>query len=1322
MSTIEQSIYNEVFISYSRKNVDFARKIVDAIYADGRKNVWIDWEDIEYAEDWWQKIQQGIDSAENFLFILTPDSARSQICYDEVAYAVSSGKRIIPLSYIQITQAEDFEKIHPAISQHNWLPFDQEANFDAGMAQLFKTLDTDLAHVRFHTRLQTRAREWELSELNSAYLLSTGELDEANNWLASFAQEEKIPLATDLQREYIAASQIAVNETRERERKLEERVRRTRLYLFAAIPSIIGLIITSILAVQAFIQRQEAVQRSIDSDSISNATFASFWGRDGEDPLIGLSYALEANNLDSPPVEAQVTLAELAWQPGARRQLVGHLGEIWGVAYSADGQSVFSGAGSFTGLPDNRLIQWDVSTGDIIHEFVDGHDDRIYSVATSPDGRYVATGSQDTNVVIWDLETREILHVLGDGSLEHGVPIFNVLFTHDSSRLISAGSDRIIVWDVETGAIERRVVGMHVDHILDMDISDDDQLVFSGSFDGSIRLWELDTGEIVQSMDAGQITGARFFPDETQAVTSDQDGDVIIWDLATGEIIRKIEYETAALRGGVIVTPDGERLVSADALGNVLIWELNRLSSIPSTSFHGHSGRINSIALNPESSDVATASFDRTLIVWDILGRGAEVRRFDEHTHTDRVYSAQLSPDGSQMASSTSDGEIILWDAQTGEQIRRITSSNGTIYDLSYNIDGTVLASASEDGSVSFWNPATGDFIQRYEEFSAPVRTITYSPDGNFLAAAGGQTQVSLQRPADNRIIIWNQSGEIVATLTGHDASIRALAFTPDSTKILSSSDDAQIILWDINSQELERVYSAHEDAVWSLSFNQDGTEFLSGSRDTDIIRWQTETGTILSRLSQHSSGVRALAFHPDGIHAVSGAGTLDTSASLDDFELFYWNLEEEVVLREMPGHTATIRSLVFNADGSEILSASDDGAVILWHSDTLESLITRVQENYQIVCLPDAINCENTQVLSESVDEVVVSSITGFPIQTGDLVPYAEDSACLLTQNENTPPNASVDTSIFAQEGPYVIGYSESGVDGTYNNWIRAWAEYQVDQNDDLISGFVSRNANGIAVQQKRDLQLLIDAGADALIINPIEQSEANMAEFEEEIARIVADGIPVILVGNRTFDTVYTSYVGFDPYEVGCVMAQELTALLDGEGSIGIINGYDVSVADIAFKAGEINVFGQYDGLLLTAEGPTNYSRDTAITITERQEVTGLLGYVSGITIGAQQGLSQQGFEYASFVSGHSVELARFAIENNIDGVFLRRTTQIGAFAVDAALAILQGEDMTQFVRIVPEIITIEDIDRDALAAAPDNAYLGDWVLLPETYYPED
>ena len=105
MSSTEQSIYNEVFISYSRKNVEFARKLVKAIYDNGRENVWIDWEDIEYAEDWWHKIQIGIDSAENFLFILSPDSVQSKVCYDEVDYAVKSGKRIIPCKRISASRS-----------------------------------------------------------------------------------------------------------------------------------------------------------------------------------------------------------------------------------------------------------------------------------------------------------------------------------------------------------------------------------------------------------------------------------------------------------------------------------------------------------------------------------------------------------------------------------------------------------------------------------------------------------------------------------------------------------------------------------------------------------------------------------------------------------------------------------------------------------------------------------------------------------------------------------------------------------------------------------------------------------------------------------------------------------------------------------------------------------------------------------------------------------------------------------------------------------------------------------------------------------------
>ena len=267
MGISQDSLYNEVFISYSRKNGEFAKKLVQAIYDSGRENIWIDWEDIEYAEDWWQKIQRGIDSADNFLFILTPDSAESSVCYDEVDHAVQSGKRIIPLLHIEITDKEIFSQLHPAISQHNWLPFKPEDDFDAGMAQLLSTIETDLKHVHFHIRLQTRAREWQMSDNNASYLLTPGELTEAQSWLARANLEAISPEPTDLQQDYIDASQKAEDERQAEQARIARQVRNFQRASIA----LIVLIISALIAVGFAINTANQARAEVGNAATVNA-------------------------------------------------------------------------------------------------------------------------------------------------------------------------------------------------------------------------------------------------------------------------------------------------------------------------------------------------------------------------------------------------------------------------------------------------------------------------------------------------------------------------------------------------------------------------------------------------------------------------------------------------------------------------------------------------------------------------------------------------------------------------------------------------------------------------------------------------------------------------------------------------------------------------------------------------------------------------------------------------------------------------------------------------------------------------------------------
>src|SRR5690349_2496904 len=85
-----------LFISYSRKDIEAARKLTDAFKGQGL-DFWIDWEGIPPTVDWWQEIEKGIEEAELFLFLISADSCRSEVCRKEIVHAVNNGKRLIPV-------------------------------------------------------------------------------------------------------------------------------------------------------------------------------------------------------------------------------------------------------------------------------------------------------------------------------------------------------------------------------------------------------------------------------------------------------------------------------------------------------------------------------------------------------------------------------------------------------------------------------------------------------------------------------------------------------------------------------------------------------------------------------------------------------------------------------------------------------------------------------------------------------------------------------------------------------------------------------------------------------------------------------------------------------------------------------------------------------------------------------------------------------------------------------------------------------------------------------------------------------------------------
>lgn len=187
----------DAFISYSRKDKTFAQELHQML-TDNQKESWIDWKDIPATADWWVEIQEGIEAANAFVFVISPDSISSEVCQQELEHAVRHNKRLIPLVY---REAKNVPKV---LGHLNWIFFRETDDFESAFKNLIEVMETDLDWVKQHTRLTQRAVEWEKRERNDSYLLRGDDLAEAEQYLS---QVNCKPGLTQLQQEYIVTSQ-----------------------------------------------------------------------------------------------------------------------------------------------------------------------------------------------------------------------------------------------------------------------------------------------------------------------------------------------------------------------------------------------------------------------------------------------------------------------------------------------------------------------------------------------------------------------------------------------------------------------------------------------------------------------------------------------------------------------------------------------------------------------------------------------------------------------------------------------------------------------------------------------------------------------------------------------------------------------------------------------------------------------------------------------------------------------------------------------------------------------------------------------------------
>ncbi|PZV02621.1 MAG: hypothetical protein DCF32_14860, partial [Leptolyngbya sp.] len=244
----------DVFISYSRVDSDFARRLNDALQTQG-KCTWFDQESIATGTDFQQEIYRGIESSDVFVFVLSPEAVNSPFCADEVEYAQGLNKRMVTVLH----RAIDVGDLHPVLGKLQWLDFrEHDGDFQANFAGLLRTLDTDREHLETHTRLLVRSGEWDRRGRDESLLLRGQDLQTAETWLTTNAAVE--PQPTGLQQEYIRAGRAREEAEAAAERKLR---RGMRLGVLAATA---GIVVAAGSGWLAWTQQQKAIASIKEAD------------------------------------------------------------------------------------------------------------------------------------------------------------------------------------------------------------------------------------------------------------------------------------------------------------------------------------------------------------------------------------------------------------------------------------------------------------------------------------------------------------------------------------------------------------------------------------------------------------------------------------------------------------------------------------------------------------------------------------------------------------------------------------------------------------------------------------------------------------------------------------------------------------------------------------------------------------------------------------------------------------------------------------------------------------------------------------------------
>ncbi|MEM9977167.1 MAG: TIR domain-containing protein [Cyanobacteria bacterium P01_D01_bin.2] len=896
----------DVFISYSRKDKAFVQVLHQALEKSSYDS-WVDWEDIPLTADWWEEIESGIEAADTFIFVLSPDSVASKICRQEIDHATAYEKRLVP---IVRRDGFDMELVHPTLGKTNWLFFQKNNDFDTAFHALIETLNTDLDHVKDHTKLLVKAVEWDHKNKTDDILLRGSELTYATDWLQQALVNKKYPVPAPVQISFIQASQTLRDRLLQAEQDEQKRtIRRVRL---VALGSIITGFAMAGLAIFALVQKHqvETVQES-QVNALSRYSLSLTAADKSFDALIealraGQQLRKQLNRFEDKTHSQVLTALQAAVYADGWREhnrLSGHTNDVNRLAISPDGQTMASAS------RDHTIWLWTLEGA--ARQRLEGHNDSVTGVAFSPDGLTLASSSADRTVKLWTPDGTLLQTFAFDSETK------DVSFSPDGQRLAIATNQQVLLVTLDGDTIRRFP---HDNWVNSVQFSADGNTLLTGTYQAT-QLWAID-GQLLQTLpNPDWVNMARFSPSQPGSppmIAAAGKNAIQLWTM-DGTLLRTLPH--TGWVNSVRFSPNGQRIIATDSTNQVTLWTLEHETEPPSPQRFPQDRDTVDAIFSADGRVVAIANRDNIIHLWR---RSEDV--ISPSLYKGTVQQLRFNADGSRvaiMAGST----LQLWTDQ-GQMIQSWTFEQ-PLGDISIGPGKSEELLAIARGSTVYLQTLDGRNQQTWD-YPTPVNSVDISPDGTMLVATGG-TEVYLSTsegepiqtlsdlalpqadsaPADMPAVwearfspdgqhiairsqgsvlkIWHLTGERANSITPltHDDTIHSFSFSPGSSKdnalLATGGDDSTLRLWNLAGKQQEILFN--ETTFNNIRFSANGEVLAAVDADNRINLWQvgqTQLTPVIS-LVRHKNSINSLEFSPDHQSLVSAGA---------DEQVIVWNLD----------------------------------------------------------------------------------------------------------------------------------------------------------------------------------------------------------------------------------------------------------------------------------------------------------------------------------------------------------------------------------------------------------------------------------------------